>query len=60
MVLRTYNMPSDVLKGDFCNVGEAIFEGVERPCELIFCILGIQKRDLEELEKLMIQVGEWP
>jgi hypothetical protein len=33
----------DVLKYDFSEVDEAMFLGVERPCELIFCILGIQK-----------------
>jgi hypothetical protein len=35
-----------------------LFEGVERPRELIFCILGIQKSDLDEVE-VMFQVGEW-
>jgi hypothetical protein len=30
-----------VLKCDFGEVDEAIFEGVKRPCELIFCIQGI-------------------
>jgi hypothetical protein len=30
----------DVLK-NFGDVDEAMFEGVERPCEIFFCILGI-------------------
>jgi hypothetical protein len=34
----------DVFQNDFSEVDEAIFQGVERPCELIFCILGIKKR----------------
>jgi hypothetical protein len=32
----------DVLKNDFGEVDEAMFQGVERPCVLIFCVLGIE------------------
>jgi hypothetical protein len=39
----------DVVKNDFCEVDEVMFQGVERPCELIFCILGIEKSDLDEV-----------
>jgi hypothetical protein len=35
---------ANVLKNDFVDVDETIFEGFERPCELISCVLGIQKR----------------
>jgi asparagine synthetase A len=31
----------DVLKNDFFEVAEAMFQGVERTCEIIFCILCI-------------------
>jgi hypothetical protein len=37
-----------------------MYQGVERHCELIFCILGIQKCDLDELAEVMFQVGKWP
>jgi hypothetical protein len=30
-------------------VDEAMFHGFERPCELIFCILGKEKSDLDEV-----------
>jgi hypothetical protein len=38
----------DVLKKDFDEVDEAMFHGVERPCEIIFYIPGIDKSDLDE------------
>jgi hypothetical protein len=38
----------NVLKNDR-GVDEAIFESVERPCELIYCILGIEKREVDEV-----------
>jgi hypothetical protein len=38
-----------VLKNEFGQVYEAIFKGVKSPCELIFCILGIEKGDLDEI-----------
>jgi hypothetical protein len=33
----------DVLKYVFGNVDEAMLQGIERPCEIIFCIVGVQK-----------------
>jgi hypothetical protein len=30
-------------------VDEAVFQGLEKPCELIFCILGNEKSDLDEV-----------
>jgi hypothetical protein len=50
----------DVLKCDFVEFDEAMFQGVERPCKLTFCILGIEKRDLDEVAEVMFQVGVWP
>jgi hypothetical protein len=38
----------DVSKCDFCEVDESMFEGVGMPNELIFCILFIEKSDLDE------------
>ena len=38
---------------------EAMFQGVTRPCELIFCILVGPKCDLGEVEKEMIEGVEW-
>jgi hypothetical protein len=32
----------DVLKNDFRDVNEAMFQGVERPCERILCIIDIE------------------
>jgi hypothetical protein len=43
----------DVLKKDFGEVNEAIFQAVERPCELIFYNLGIEKIDLNEVVEVM-------
>jgi hypothetical protein len=34
-----------VLRNDFAEVDEAMFQGVQRQCELIFCILGVEKSD---------------
>jgi hypothetical protein len=39
----------DVLKNDFVEVDEAMFHGVERSCEIIFCILGIEESDLDQV-----------
>jgi hypothetical protein len=39
----------NVLKNDFVEVDEAMFQGVKRPCELIFCILGFKKSDLDDV-----------
>jgi hypothetical protein len=49
MALRIHNFPSGRLKNKFGEVDEAMFQGMERPCELIFCILGIKKSDLDEV-----------
>jgi hypothetical protein len=38
-----------VLKNDFGEVDEVMFQGVERLCELIFSILGIEKTDLDDV-----------
>jgi hypothetical protein len=43
----------DILKNDFGKVDEVIFQGVERPYDLIFCILGIGKIDLDEFAYVM-------
>jgi hypothetical protein len=40
-------------------VEEAMILGVERPFDLIFCILGIQKSELDEVAEVMFQEGEW-
>jgi hypothetical protein len=36
-----------------------MFQGVERPCELIFSIRGIEKSYLDEAALEMFEVGEW-
>jgi hypothetical protein len=46
MDLRTRNLPSWRLKNDFGEINEAMFQGVEGPYELIFYILGIQKKTI--------------
>jgi hypothetical protein len=38
----------DVLRNYFGEVDEVMLQGVERQCELIFCILGMEKSDLDE------------
>jgi hypothetical protein len=38
----------EVLKNYFVEVDEVVFQGVERQCEVIFCILGIKKKGLYE------------
>jgi hypothetical protein len=37
-----------------------MFEGVDGPWEIIFCLLAIQKCDLDQVEEMMFQVVEWP
>jgi hypothetical protein len=49
MALRTPIMPSRRLKNVFGEVDEEIFEVIVRPYELIFCILSIEKSDLDEV-----------
>jgi hypothetical protein len=46
MALRTHNMSSGCLKNDFSDVHEAMFEGVESPPDVIYCIEGIEKSDI--------------
>jgi hypothetical protein len=41
--------PSGGFKKDFGEVNEAMVNGIERPCEIIFCILGIEKSDFYEV-----------
>jgi hypothetical protein len=48
IVLRTHNLPSEVLKNDFGKVDETMFKCVEIPFEVIFYIFGIVKSDLDE------------
>jgi hypothetical protein len=50
----------NVSKYDLRVVDKATFPGVDRHCELIFCLLGIEKCDLDEVEEAMFQVVEWP
>jgi hypothetical protein len=35
-----------------------MFQGVERLCQHIFCILVIEKSDLEEFPQVLFEVGE--
>jgi hypothetical protein len=39
MALIIYRL--DVLKNDFIEVDKAVSQSVERPCEIVFCILGM-------------------
>jgi hypothetical protein len=41
--------PGCLKKKNFGEVDEAMFQGVQMLCELIFCILDIQKSDLDEV-----------
>jgi hypothetical protein len=38
----------DFIKNEFCEV-DVMFEGVIRPCEIIFRIMGIQNSELVEI-----------
>jgi hypothetical protein len=44
--LRTHNLPSGRLRNDFGEIDEAMFQGVNRPYEIIFCNTGIKKKRL--------------
>jgi hypothetical protein len=57
--LWNHNLPSGRLIIDFSEFDEAMFQGVERPCELIFFFLGIRKSELVEVAKVLFYVGEW-
>jgi hypothetical protein len=39
----------DVFKNDLGEADEAMFQGVERMYELLFCILSIEKRDFDDV-----------
>jgi hypothetical protein len=43
VAFTTQNEPSGRLKNEFGEVDEVMFQGVERLCKLIFCILDIVK-----------------
>jgi hypothetical protein len=49
MALGTHNRPTGRLKKRLGEVDEAMFHGVERPCELIFCILCMEQSELDEV-----------
>jgi hypothetical protein len=49
MALCPHNLLLEVLKIDVGEVHETKFQGVERPCELIFSIVDIKKGVLDEL-----------
>jgi hypothetical protein len=50
IALRTHNLPSGSLKKkDFGEVDEQMFEGFQRPLEIILCFLGIEKIDLDKV-----------
>jgi hypothetical protein len=49
MILSTHNLSSERLKNDFGEVDEEIFQGVELPCEFMFCISGFLKSDFDEV-----------
>jgi hypothetical protein len=43
MALRTHSLPSGRHKNYFRQIEEALFQGVERSCEIYFCKLGVEK-----------------
>jgi hypothetical protein len=45
MFLTTHNL--DVLENDFHEFDESMFQGVERPGELILCFLAIEESDMD-------------
>jgi hypothetical protein len=38
-----------MLKNDFADINEAMFPVIERQCEIIFYIMGIEKKDFDEV-----------
>jgi hypothetical protein len=50
----------DVLKNDFGEVDEAMFLGVDSPCELILYFLGIEKSDLGDSLKCCFKCSNGP
>jgi hypothetical protein len=59
MVFKTHNLSSGSLKNVFGDVNKPMYQGIERPCEIIFCILGIEKSDLDVVPYLIFLVGLW-
>jgi hypothetical protein len=49
LALRTNYLLSERIKNGFREVDEAMFQGVEMPCEFILCIPGIKKSELDEV-----------
>jgi hypothetical protein len=49
MALRTHNLPSERKKYNLGEVDKAMFQGVEMQCKNVFCILGIQERNLDDV-----------
>jgi hypothetical protein len=47
-------------KYDLRLVDKLMLQVVDRPCEIIFFLLGIQKCDLDAVDEAMFQVVEWP
>jgi hypothetical protein len=60
MSLRIHNLPSGRLKNDIFEVDEAMFQGDGRPCENIFCILGIQKAKWRKSRKWCFKQANVP
>jgi hypothetical protein len=50
LTLTTHIQPSRCVKNDLGEADEMMFQGVERPCEIIFDILFIEKSDLYEVK----------
>jgi hypothetical protein len=49
MALGIHNQLSNRLINDFGEFVEMMFQGVQRPCEHIFCTLCLVKSDLDEV-----------
>jgi hypothetical protein len=49
MVLAAHDLTTEVLKNDLGEVCQTMFQGFEKPCELIFCILVIEINDMDEV-----------
>jgi hypothetical protein len=56
MALRTHFCLLAFPKCDLCDVEKSIFQGVNRPCELIFYLLAVPKCNLGESQKC--DIGE--
>jgi hypothetical protein len=50
----------DVLKCDFREVDEAMFESEKVHANSFSASLDIQKSDLDEFPEVMFQLGKWP